>query len=119
MTGQAPGGPEIVTDGSGWHEETADRADLDLSFTATARSRTDAVRELGKRLAGVEPHLEHAAVRVLRRSLWVHNEWRGRRVVGCRAVQDIALRVVDVTALEEVLSALIGAEPTNLSGPRW
>jgi uncharacterized protein YggE len=124
MAGQAVGGPgsvppEIVTEGSGWVEQTADRADLDLSFTATARTRTDAVRELNRRAGEVEPLLQHAAVQVRRRRLWVHNEWRGRRVVGCRAVQEIALRITDVTALEEVLSALIGAEPTGLSGPQW
>jgi uncharacterized protein len=112
-------GPEIVTEGSGWHEQTADRAGLDLSFTATARTRGDAVRELGRRVADVEPALAHPALEVRHRRLWVHTEWRGRRPSGCRAVQDVAVRVVDVAALEEVLSALIAAEPGGLAGPHW
>jgi uncharacterized protein len=119
MAAQASGGPEIVTEGSGRHERTADRADLDLGLTATARTRAEAVRELGRRVADVEPHLAHPAVEVRHRRLWVHNEWRGRRVSGCRAGQDIALRITDVTALEEVLSALISVEPTALHGPHW
>ena len=118
MTGTADG-PQIVTEGSGWHEQVADRAELDLGFTAAARTRTDAVRELGRRVAVVEPHLAHAGLEVRHRRLWVHNEWRGRRVVGCRAGEDIAVRVVDVDVLENVLSALIGAEPSTLNGPRW
>jgi hypothetical protein len=118
MTGTTDG-PEIVTEGSGWHEQVADRAELDLGFTATARTRTDAVRELGRRVAAAEPHLAHAGLEVLHRRLWVHNEWRGRKAVGCRAGQEISLRLTDVTALEEVLSALIGTEPTGLNGPRW
>ncbi|WP_214407930.1 SIMPL domain-containing protein [Pseudonocardia lacus] len=119
MAGQAPGGPEIVTEGSGWHEQPADRADVDLTYTASARTRTDAVRELGRRVADAEPHLAHAAVQVRHRRLWVHNEWRGKRVVGCRAGQEVSLRITDVAAVEEVLSALIGTEPTGLNGPRW
>jgi uncharacterized protein len=111
--------PEIVTEGSGWHEETADRADLDLGFTASAKTRADAVRELGRRIAEVEPHLAHPAVQVRHRRVWVRNEWRGRRVSGCRAGQTITIRITDVGALEEVLSALIGAEPSDLQGPRW
>ncbi|MCO1656915.1 SIMPL domain-containing protein [Pseudonocardia humida] len=113
------GGPEIVTEGSGWHEQTADRADVDLTYTASARTRADAVRELGRQVAAAEPHLGHRAVQVRHRRLWVHNEWRGRRVVGCRAGQEISLRLTDVAALEEVLSALIGTEPSGLNGPRW
>lgn len=115
----AGGAPEIVTEGSGWHERVADRAELDLSFTATARTRADAVRELGRRIAEVEPHLAHPAVEVRHRRLWVHNEWRGRRVVGCRAVQDIGILIIDVTALEDVLSGLVSTEPTGLHGPLW
>jgi uncharacterized protein len=119
VVGQQPGGPEIVTEGSGWHEQTADRADVDLTYAASARTRADAVRDLAARVAGAEPHLAHAAVLVRHRRLWVHNEWRGRRVVGCRAEQQVSLRITDVAALEEVLSALIGTEPTGLDGPRW
>jgi uncharacterized protein YggE len=49
----------------------------------------------------------------------VHNEWRGNKVVGCRAGEDLALLVTDVAELDAVLSALVGAEPTDLHGPRW
>jgi uncharacterized protein YggE len=49
----------------------------------------------------------------------VHNEWRGNKVVGCRAGEDLALVVTDVAELDAVLSALVGAEPTDLHGPRW
>jgi uncharacterized protein YggE len=112
-------GPEIVTEGSGWHEQLADRAELDVSYSATARTRADAVRELSSQVAGAEPALSHPAVQVRHRRIWVHNEWRGKRIVGCRAGQDIAVLVTDVTALEEVLSGLVASEPTGLHGPRW
>jgi uncharacterized protein len=119
MTQTEPVGPQIVTEGSGWHEQTADRAELTLGYTATAKTRADAVRELGRRVADAEPHLAHPAVQVRNRRLWVRNEWRGRRVSGCRAGQHITLWVTDVSALEEVLSALIGTEPAELHGPNW
>lgn len=108
-----------MTEGSGWHEEVADRAELELSFSATARTRADAVRELGGRVAGVEAVLAHAAVQVRHRRVWVHNEWRGRRMAGCRADESISITVTDVTALEEVLSGVIAAEPAGLNGPAW
>jgi uncharacterized protein len=119
MTHSEPGGPQVVTEGSGWHEQVADRAELVLGYSATARTRADAVRELGRRVAEAEPHLAHPAVRVRHRHVWVRNEWRGRRVSGCRAGQQITLRLEDVAALEEVLSALIGTEPAELHGPTW
>jgi uncharacterized protein YggE len=112
-------GPEIVTEGSGWHEQLGDRAELDVSFTAVAKTRSDAVRDLGRRVAAAGPALEQPGLVVRNRRFWVHNEWRGNRVVGCRAGEDLALLVTDVTALEAVLSALVGAEPTDLQGPRW
>ena len=111
--------PEIVTEGSGWYEQVGDRAELDVSFSAAARSRSDAVRELGRRMAAAEQALAHPGVQVQRRRVWVHNEWRGHLVVGCRAGERLALLVTDVAALEVVLSALVGAEPTDLQGPRW
>lgn len=115
----AVGDPEIVTEGTGWHEQPGDRAELDVSFTATASNRGDAVGALGRRVAGAGPALTRPGLVVTRRRLWVHNEWRGKRVVGCRAGEDIALLLTDVTALEAVLAALIAAEPTDLNGPRW
>jgi uncharacterized protein YggE len=118
-TGAAGTGPEIVTEGTGWHEVLADQAEVELSYSTTARTRADAVRELGRRVAGAEQALAHPAVQVRHRRLWVHNEWRGRRVVGCRASQQIAVLVTDVTAMEEVLAGLVATEPAGLNGPRW
>lgn len=112
-------GPQIVTEGTGWHEQPGDRAELEVAFTATARNRADAVRDLGRRVAAAEPVLTWAGLVVRHRRFSVHNQWRGNRVVGCQAREDIALLLTDVTALEEVLSGLVGAEPTDLHGPRW
>lgn len=110
---------EIVTEGSGWFEQPGDRAELDVGFTATAKTRSAAVTALGEKVAAAAPALEAAGTTVEHRRLWVHNEWRRDRVVGCRAGEDVRLVVTDVGVLEEVLSALIGAEPTSLDGPRW
>lgn len=110
---------EIVTEGSGWYEQPGDRAELDVGFTASARTRSAAVTALGHKVAAAAPGLEATGLRVAHRRLWVHNEWRRDRVVGCRAAEDVRLVVEDVAVLEQVLSALIGAEPTSLDGPRW
>jgi uncharacterized protein YggE len=114
-----PAGPEIVTEGSGRHEQQGDRAELVVTFSAVARTRSDAVRDLGKQVAAAAPALETPGLDVRSRRLWVHNEWRGKRVVGCRAGEHLNLLVTDVTALEQALSALVGAEPTDLQGPHW
>jgi uncharacterized protein len=111
--------PEIVTEGTGWYEQLGDRAELDVTFTAVARNRSDAVRELGRRVEAAEPALTQPGLQVRHRRVRVHNEWRGNRVVGCRAGEQLALLVTDVRALDAVLSALIGAEPTDLQGPMW
>jgi uncharacterized protein YggE len=115
----AASAPQIVTEGTGWFEQPGDRAELDVSFTAVARSRSDAVRELGHRMTAAEPALTRPGLEVRHRRMRLHNEWRGNRVVGCRAGEDIALLVTDTGALDAVLSALVGAEPTDLQGPRW
>jgi len=47
--------PEIVTEGSGWYEQVADRAELQVGYTGTGRDRSSAVAELGKRVAAAEP----------------------------------------------------------------
>lgn len=112
-------GPEIVTEGAGWHEQLGDRAELDVTFSATARNRVDAVDDLGRRVAAAGPVLGRPGLEVRHRRFWVHTEWRGNRVVGCRAGEDVALLLTDVTALEDVLAQLVGAEPTDLHGPRW
>jgi uncharacterized protein len=111
--------PEIVTEGSGWYEQLGDRAELEVGFTAVARTRSDAVRDLGRRVSNADAALTHPGLQVRHRRVWVHNEWRGNRVVGCRAGEHISLLVTDVTRLDAVLSALVGAEPTDLQGPRW
>jgi uncharacterized protein YggE len=111
--------PELVTEGSGWYEEPADRAELDVGFAGTGRDRATAVAGLGTRVAAAAPALALPGVTVRHRRLWVSNEWRGNRVVGCRAVEDVALLLTDVTVLERLLSALIAAEPATLAGPRW
>ena len=43
--------PEIVTEGSGWHEQEADRAELHVGYAGTGRVRAAAVAELGKQIA--------------------------------------------------------------------
>ncbi len=111
--------PEIVTEGSGWHEEVADRAELGLSYAGTGRDRSTAVAELGRRVAGAEAAFGTRGVTVLHRRLHVHDQWRGNRVVGCRATEDVGLRLDDVGALEEVLAALVRSEPATLDGPSW
>ena len=110
---------EIVTEGSGWYEQVADRAELNVGYAGTGRDRAAAVAELGKRVAAAEPAFARRGVRVLHRRLSVHDEWRGNRVVGCRATEDVVLRLDDVGALEEVLTALVAGEPATLNGPIW
>jgi uncharacterized protein YggE len=110
---------EIVTEGTGWFEQLGDRAELDVTFTALARTRSDAVRDLGRRMTGAEPALTRPGLQIRHRRMRVQGEWRGNKVVGCRAAEDLALLVTDVGELDAVLSALVGAEPTDLHGPRW
>jgi uncharacterized protein len=111
--------PEIVTEGSGWFEQVADRAELTVGYAGTGRNRSAAVAELGKRVAAAEPAFGLRGVTVMHRRLYVHDEWRGNRVVGCRAAEDVVLRLDDVGALEEVLGAVVRSEPAALNGPNW
>src|SRR4051812_43054079 len=111
--------PEIVTEGSGWFEQVADRAELTVGYAGTGRNRAAAVAELGKRVAAAEPAFGLRGVTVVHRRLYVHDEWRGNRVVGCRAAEDVVLRLDDVGALEEVLGAVVRSEPAALNGPSW
>jgi uncharacterized protein YggE len=111
--------PEVVTEGSGWYEQVADRAELSIGYAGTGRDRTSAVTELGKRVAAAEAAFALPGVSVLHRRLSVHDQWKGNRVVGCRATEDVALRLDDVTALEDVLAALVRSEPASLNGPTW
>lgn len=107
--------PEIVTEGTGWFEQPGDQAELDVGFSVTARTRAAAVAALGERVAAAP----FTGATVRHRRLWVHNEWRKERVVGCRAGEDVELLVTDPSVLETLLSGVIAAEPTSLSGPRW
>ncbi len=111
--------PEIVTEGSGWYEQVADRAELQVGYAGTGRDRSSAVAELGKRVAAAEPAFGLRGVSVQHRRLAVHDQWRGHRVVGCRATEDITLRLDDVGALDEVLAAVVAGEPATLNGPNW
>jgi uncharacterized protein YggE len=110
---------EIVTEGSGWHEQTADRADLHVAYVGTGRDRATAVAELGRRVAAAEPSFALPGVTVTSRRLDVHDEWRGKRVVGCRATENVGLVLAEVTALPDVLGALVATEPAVLDGPHW
>lgn len=111
--------PEIVTEGTGWHEQLADRAELQVGYAGSGRDRSAAVAALGTRVAAAEPAFGLRGVTVLHRRLSVHDQWRGNRVVGCRATEDLTLRLDDVGALEEVLAAVVASEPATLHGPQW
>jgi hypothetical protein len=111
--------PEIVTEGSGSHEQVADRAELGVGYAGSGRDRAAAVADLGSRVAAAATAFGLRGVTVLHRRLHVHDRWRGDRVVGCRAGEDVVLRVDDVGVLEELLVALVGSEPATLNGPSW
>ena len=111
--------PEIVTEGSGWHEQVADRAELGVSYSGTGRTRSAAVAELGTRVAAAEAAFGRPGVTVVHRRLDVHDQWRGNKVVGSRATENVLLRLSDLGALEEVLGALVASEPATLHGPTW
>jgi uncharacterized protein YggE len=112
--------PEIVTEGTGHHEEIADRAEFELGFSAKGRTRAAAVTALGKLVAAAQPALDSPAVAVTHRRLWVHDEWRrGSRTGTCRAEEHLTLRVTDLDRLESVLGSLLAAEPASFSGPAW
>ena len=46
---------EIVTEGNGWFEQPGDRAELDVGFAATAKTRAAAVAALGRKVAAAAP----------------------------------------------------------------
>lgn len=111
--------PEIVTQGTGTFEQLGDQAELDVSFSAVAPTRSAAVGHLGALLSVLDEPLVAEAVRS--RQLWVHNEYEehGKVVVGCRAGQNVQLLLRDLGRLEELLGVLVTAEPTSIDGPRW
>ncbi|MFR9805778.1 SIMPL domain-containing protein [Pseudonocardia sp. RS010] len=110
---------EIVTEGSGWVEHTADRAELSVVFDARGRSRSAAVEELGRRVVAAEKALGLSGLTVCGRRVSVHTEYKGSKPAGCRASEAIQVRVDDPGVLEEALSLLVGAEPAALTGPSW
>lgn len=110
---------EVVTKGVGKVERTADRAEVQVSFETLGSTRNEAVDLLTARIAGVEPALARPGVEVRSRQLNVHDNWDGKRRSGSRAMQNYVLRVDDVTELDGLLAALVGAEPTWLNGPSW
>src|SRR4051794_41689448 len=77
--------PEVVTEGSGWHEQVADRAECGVGYAGTGRDRRSAVSELGKRVAAAEAAFGLPGVTVVRRRLSVHDQWRGNPGVRGRA----------------------------------
>ncbi|MGE3287802.1 MAG: SIMPL domain-containing protein [Pseudonocardia sp.] len=109
----------IVTEGAGRVEQPGDRAELDLRFEGAGTDRASAVAALGARMAAAAGALEHPALKVRHRRLWVGTRWREDVVVGAQAVEHLDVVVTDVAALEEILAALVAAEPAGLGGPRW
>src|SRR3712207_5250144 len=111
--------PEIVTEGTGWHEQPADRAELQVGYAGTGRDRSAVVGALGKRVGAAEPAFGLRGATVRRRRMSVHDQWRGSRVRGSRATEDRTLRLDDVGALEEGLAARVASEPATMNGPLW
>ncbi len=108
-----------MTEGSGWVEQTADRAELGVVFEARGRKRAAAVEALGALVAGAEKGLGLPGVTVLSRRLTVHTEYRSNKPSGCRAAEHLQVRVADLAVLEEAMSLLLGAEPASFHGPTW
>lgn len=110
---------EVVTRGSGEHEQIADRAELRVTFAAHGADRGTAVAELGARVQSAEPALAGDGVEVRSRRMAVQTAWEGKRRTGCRAQLSITIRVHRLDVLEGTLDALLGAEPESLHGPSW
>src|SRR4051794_41612425 len=102
--------PEVVTEGLGWHEQVADRAECGVGYAGTGRDRRSAVAELGKRVAAAEAAFGLPGVTVVRRRLSVHDQWRGNRGVGGPATEDGGLRVGRRTPPRGRVAALVGGE---------
>lgn len=110
---------EVVTRGSGEHEQVADRAELRVTFAAEGADRSSAVAELGSRVRPAERAMDRDGVEVRARNMVVRSAWEGKRRTGCRAQLSLTIRVHRVEALEDLLDALLGAEPESLHGPSW
>ncbi|HEX3789166.1 MAG TPA: SIMPL domain-containing protein [Pseudonocardiaceae bacterium] len=110
---------EVVTSGTGEVERIADRAQLQLRYTATAKDRSGAVATLSARIAKVERVLERPGVEIRTRRLSVHDTWDGKRRNGAAADQFYLLRITELGGLDDLIGELIGTEPTTLDGPNW
>lgn len=111
--------PELVTRGTGEHEVVADRAEIQVTFSAEAPDRSTAVNRLGERMAVVEPALARDGVEQRQRSVSVHTQWNDNRRAGSTAQELLILRVSDLDGLDDLLAALFAAEPDWLNGPQW
>ncbi|MFC6094313.1 SIMPL domain-containing protein [Saccharothrix lopnurensis] len=110
---------EVVTKGVGRVERTADRAEVQVGFETTGSTRDEAVNALTARITGVEAALTGPGVEVRSRQLHVHDNWDGKRRSGSRATQNYVVRVDDLARLDDLLAALVTAEPSWLGGPNW
>ncbi|HJP77055.1 MAG TPA: SIMPL domain-containing protein [Pseudonocardiaceae bacterium] len=110
---------EVETYGTGQVEWTADQAGLRVFYAAHAGDRTSAVSALTERVSTVESVLGRDGVEVLDRQLTVHDDWDGEHRSGAQANQSYALRITDLSILNDLVADLVVAEPDNLFGPSW
>lgn len=110
---------EVVTRGTGEHEQIADRAQLWATFAADGPDRARAVAELGQRVSSVEPVFDADGVEVRSRRMRVRTAWENRKRAGARAELAVTMRIGRVDVLEWVLDSLVTAEPAGLGGPHW
>jgi uncharacterized protein len=110
---------DVVTVGTGEVEQTADRAEVTVSYDALGADRAEAVSALNQKVAGVEPLLTRPGVEVRSRRLDVHDNWDGQRRAGSMASQNYVIRVSDPEQLDALLGELVQAEPSWMNGPTW
>ncbi len=110
---------EVVTRGTGEHEQLADRAVVRVTFAARGADRAAAVAALGPRVAQVEAVFARDGVEVRSRRVDVRTAWERSRRVGSTAQLVAVLRLTRVDVVEGLLESLIAAEPESLSGPHW
>jgi uncharacterized protein YggE len=110
---------DVVVTGTGEVERLADRAAVSVAFQGNGPDRPGAVQALTTRVAAVERVLERPGVEVRSRRLSVLDNWKGSRRSGSSAVQNYELRVTDPAVLDELVGALVAAEPQWLNGPNW
>ncbi len=116
-TGRLGDVAEVVTNGTGEVERTADRAQVDVTFEALGSERSEAVSMLNQRISAVEPLLADFEVRS--RQLSVHDNWDNNQRVGSRAQQQYVIWVSDLDKLDGLLADLVQNEPSWVNGPSW